>query len=124
MTKKKDHDESIDIESEPEGKGGLPLVDVAKKLFAVGVGAAFMTEESIRGYLSDIKLPKDVLQFILSSANKGKEELVQRVGKEIGGLIQHIDLVKEFSKFAETHKFKITAEIDITAKKPNHTEEK
>ncbi|MNY50553.1 hypothetical protein D3C86_1860640 [compost metagenome] len=36
--------------------------------------------------------------------------------KEAVGIIQRIDFVKEFSKFAETHKFKITAEIDIIKK--------
>lgn len=121
MTKKNDEEKIEDADSEE--KSGVPLLDAAKKIFAVGLGAAFMTEESIRSYLADIKLPKEVLQFILNSANKGKEELVTRVGKEIGGLIEHIDLVKEFSKFAETHKFKITAEIDITPKK-THEEKK
>jgi len=104
--------------NDDQEKSSIPFVDTAKKLFAVGLGAAFMTEESIRASLSDLKLPKDVLQFVLNSANKGKEELVQRVGKEIGTLIQHIDLVKEFSRFAENHKFKFTAEIEITPKKP------
>src|SRR5215470_7660410 len=98
-----------------QGTGGGPvLIETVKKLFSVGLGAAFMTEESIRNYLSDLKLPKEVLQFILQGANKGKEELVQRVGKEIGALISHIDIVKEVGKFAESHKFKIVAEIEVT----------
>ncbi|MBK9294487.1 MAG: hypothetical protein IPM57_08585 [Oligoflexia bacterium] len=104
-------------EEEKIEKPSIPLVDVAKKLFTVGVSAAFMTEESIRNYVNDLKLPKEVLQFILNSAAKGKEELVQRVGKEISGLISHIDWVKEASKFAESHKFKI--EIEIIPKKNN-----
>ena len=116
MTTKK-HDHTDEENGEEQEKRGLPIADAVKKLFSVGVGAAFMTEESIRSYLSDLKLPKEVLQFILSSANKGKEELVQRVGKEIGGLINHIDIVKEVSRFAETHKFKISAEIEIQPKK-------
>lgn len=103
-------------ERDDEEKAKGLIFDTVKKLFSVGIGAAFMTEESIRNYLGDLKLPKDVLQFILQSANKGKEELVQRVGKEIGTLISHIDLVKEASKFVENHKFKISAEIEITAK--------
>lgn len=94
-----------------------PLLDTVKKLFSVGLGAAFMTEESIRKSLGELKLPKDVIQFVLQSANKGKEELVMRVGKEIGTLISHIDIVSEASKFVETHKFKISAEIDISKKK-------
>jgi hypothetical protein len=105
-----------------DGKSSGPILEVVKKLFSVGVGAAFMTEESIRSYLGDIKLPKDVITFILQSANKGKEELVQRVGKEIGGLLSHIDLVKEGSKFVENHKFKISAEIEILPRNPSSPE--
>ncbi len=119
MSEKKNDDDLKDTGTESSEKNGIPLMDTMKKIFSVGVGAAFMTEESIRSYLSDLKLPKEVLQLILNGANKGKEELVQRVGKEIGGLISHIDLVKEVSRFAETHKFKISAEIEVTPKKAN-----
>ena len=109
MTDKHDEDEE-------QQTGGPILLETVKKLFSVGIGAAFMTEESIRNYLADIKLPKEVLGFILQSANKGKEELVGRVSKEIGGLLSHIDIVKEASKFAVNHKFKISAEIEVLPK--------
>jgi len=35
---------------------------------------------------------------------------------EMIALIQKIDFVKEFSKFAENHKFKVSAEIEIIKK--------
>src|SRR5688572_17000618 len=98
---KDDKDKDDDFEE----KQGGPVLEVVKKLFSVGIGAAFMTEESIRSYLGDIKLPKDVLQFVLQSANKGKDELVTRVSKEIGTILSHVDIVKEASKFVENHKF-------------------
>ena len=103
-------------ETEFEEKSGGLISESIKKLFSVGLGAAFLTEESIRHYLSDLKLPKDVLNVVLQSAAKGKEELIIRVGKEIGTLISHIDIVKEATKFVEKHKFKISAEIEITKK--------
>src|ERR1700722_13468419 len=102
-------------------KGAGPILDTVKKLFSVGVGAAFLTEESIRNYLADLKLPKEALNFILQSASKGKEELVGRVSKEIGGLLSHIDIIKEVSRFAENHKFKVSAEMEII---PKHKSEK
>ncbi|MDG0816679.1 hypothetical protein [Bdellovibrio svalbardensis] len=94
------------------------LGDTVKKVFTAGVSAAFMTEESLRAYLSELKLPKEAYNLLIQSANKSKDEITQRVGKEIVGIIDKIDFVKEFSKFAETHKFKITAEIDIIKKHP------
>jgi len=107
-TNKKDDKESPDLK-------GL-FGDTVKKVFTAGVSAAFMTEESLRTYLSELKLPKEALNLLIQSASKSKDEITQRVTKEAVGIIQRIDFVKEFSKFAETHKFKITAEIDIIKK--------
>lgn len=101
-------------------EGKAILGETIKKVFTAGVGAAFMTEEGIRSYLSDLKLPKELLNLIIQSANKSKDEITQRISKEAVSVIQKIDFVKEFSKFAESHKFKISAEIDIV-KKDNST---
>lgn len=102
---------------EDEGRSSTLLGETVKKLFTAGVTAAFMTEESVRGYLADLKLPKEILNVILQGASKSKEEITGRVGREVIGMIQKIDFVKEASRFAETHRFKITAEIEITKKK-------
>lgn len=93
-----------------------PLGETLKKVFSAGVSAAFMTEENIRSYLGELKLPKEILNVIVQSANKSKEELTQRVSREVTQILGRIDWVKEIAKFAETHKFKITAEIDIVKK--------
>jgi len=97
--------------------GGISLGDTVKKLFTAGVSAAFMTEEGLRGYLAELKLPKELLNMILSSANKSKDEVTQRISKEVVAMIQKVDMAKEIAKIAETHKFKITAEIELIKKK-------
>lgn len=90
--------------------------DLLKKLVSAGIGAAFMTEEHIRTYLSEIKLPKEMMNFLLQGASKSKEELMNRVGSEVIKIINRIDFVTEASRFVEEHKFKITAEIDVVKK--------
>lgn len=92
------------------------LGDTVKKVFTAGVSAAFMTEESLRSYVGELKLPKEALNLLLQGAQKSKDEITDRVTKEITGLIQKVDFAKEVSKFAENHKFKITAEIEILKK--------
>ncbi|MEN0059046.1 MAG: hypothetical protein AAGB31_09440 [Bdellovibrio sp.] len=106
-----------DEKENPADLKGL-LGDTVKKVFTAGVSAAFMTEESLRSYVSELKLPKEALNLLIQSASKSKEEIQNRVTKEILSIIEKIDFVKEASKFAETHKFKITAEIDIVKKDP------
>jgi polyhydroxyalkanoate synthesis regulator phasin len=113
MTDGKNSGKKPEVETE---EGRSLLSETLKKVFTAGVSAAFMTEESIRGYLGEMKLPKEVLQVLLQSASKSKDEITQKMSKEIVGMIQKIDLVKEFSKFAENHKFKISAEVEILKK--------
>lgn len=116
MAKNNDQDpspkETIDLKS---FAGGL-VGDALKKVVTTAVTGAFMTEEALRSYLSDLKLPKELLSMILQSAQKSKDDFTFKVTKEVATILQKIDFVKEFSKFAETHKFKITAEIDIVKK--------
>lgn len=117
-------------DSKQEGRADFDtrglLGETLKKVFTTGVSAAFMTEESIRSYLQEIKLPKEILNILIQSANKSKDEITQRVTKEITQIFNKIDWVSELAKFAETHKFKISAEIDIVKKNPapkNETKE-
>jgi len=97
---------------------GLKLSEAIRKVITAGIGAAFMTEESVRAYLSELKLPKDVLNLLLQSAAKSKEELVGRVGNEIIKMVNKIDFVKEASRFVEEHKFKISAEVEVLKRTP------
>lgn len=99
----------------------LKLSDALKKVFSVGVGAAFMTEESVRSYLSDLKIPKELLGLVIQGAQKSKDEITNRVSKEMIGMLSKIDFVKEASKFAETHTFKI--EINVERKNSSQKEE-
>ncbi len=126
MTGKKDQKkQGEDREEASEESRGL-FGEALKKVFAAGVGAAFMTEENIRGYLGELKLPKEFLNLLLQQANRSKEDLINRVGKEIMQIVNKIDFVNEFSKFAETHRFRITADIEIIRKdnKPHSSQSK
>ncbi len=90
--------------------------DVLKKVVTAGFGAAFMTEESIRNYVNDLKLPKDAVNLILQGAQKSKDEMMNVVTSEVLKVINKIDFVEEASRFVEEHKFKITAEVDVIKK--------
>ena len=68
-----------------EEKQNLKFVpEPIKRLIAMGVGAAFLTEE-----------------------------IVDRVGDELVSIIKKIDFVEEASRFVEGHKFRISAEIEV-----------
>lgn len=105
-----------DSNKNDEAKSSTLIGETVKKLFTAGVSAAFMTEDAVRAYLAELKLPKEILNVVVQGASKSKDEITNRVSKEIIGIVQKIDFVKEASKFAESHKFIIKAEIDIQKK--------
>jgi hypothetical protein len=57
--------------------------EVMKKVLTVGVGAIFLTEESLRGLVGDLKVPKELLGGILESASKTKNEFLQNLSKDV-----------------------------------------
>ena len=108
--------EAIEEELGEEGEEssrGVKLGDAIKKVVTAGVGAAFMTEESVRAYVSELRLPRDAVNMLIQSATKSKEELTNRIGNEMSKVISRIDFVKEASRFVEEHKFKINAEVEV-----------
>jgi hypothetical protein len=106
------HNKSSEDQEDARGLG-----ETLKKLISAGLGAAFLTEDMIRSYLQDVKLPKDVLNLLLQQANKSKEDLLNRIGSETIRIISKIDFVKEASRFVENHKFKVSAEIEVVKKR-------
>jgi hypothetical protein len=102
--------------TEDSTQGQLGLSEALKKLVTVGIGAAFMTEESIRNYVGEMKLPKEALGLLLQGAAKSKDELMNKVGNEMIKMLSKIDFVKEASRFVEDHKFSIKAEVEVTKK--------
>ena len=101
-----------DKKSGKEGKVGETL----KKVFTAGVSAAFMTEESIRNYLSELKMPKELMTAVLQNANKTKEEIAGRVSNEMVAMVKKMDFAEVMAKFARDHKFKISAEVEFVKK--------
>ncbi len=114
--KKKTFNQETLEEEQGFERNKIGFAEALKKLVTVSMGAAFLTEESIRSYVHDLKLPKDVLNLVLSSAAKSKEEITQRISRELIKTINRINLIEELYKFAQTHRFKIKAEIEIEPK--------
>lgn len=104
-----------------DDKDSPKWAEMLRKVMSVGLGAAFMTEESVRTALGELKLPKEVLTSVLQGATRSKEELLNRVSNETIKLLSKIDFVKEASRFVEEHKFRINAEIEVVKKAPADT---
>lgn len=65
---------------------------------------------------SPTEISKEIIGTVVGQALKAKDDITVKVTNEMIGLVRKIDFVKEFSKFAENHKFKITAEVEVLKK--------
>ncbi len=97
--------------------------EVVRKALTVGVGALFLTEESLRGLVSEFKLPKELLIGVLESANRTKNEFLQRLSQDILSRV-----VDRIDPLALTQEFLRSNEIDLHIRlnfkpKPEKTKE-
>ncbi|MFO1520132.1 MAG: hypothetical protein U1F57_10795 [bacterium] len=101
--------------SETEGKGGS-LSEMARKVILTGLGAIFMTEESIRNALSDMKLPKDAMGFVIDQAKKQKDDLISVVAAEVSKFFSQVKVHEEIQKALSALQVHIDARLSFTPK--------
>jgi hypothetical protein len=85
--------------------------DIVRKTFYAGLGALFTTEEGIRKLTSDFSLPKDVANYLLSSADGAKDEVLRILGRELHEFFARVNLSQELAKLLTQLSFEIKTEI-------------
>jgi hypothetical protein len=82
-----------------------------KRTVYAGLGALFTTEEGIRKITGDLKLPKDVANFLIHQAASSKDELFRIVAKELRAFLESANLAGEVQKLLTSLSFEIKTEI-------------
>jgi len=104
----------------PERDAGRPgfVPEFVRKVAVAGLGAIFMTEEGIRNLAGQMKLPKEVLAYILSQAEKTKGEVGRVVSEEVRRFLQSEKLREEFVKLLSGMTIEVKAQIRMVPKDP------
>lgn len=100
----------------PPGAGsveGRGLTDVLRKAMVAGLGAVFMTEEGIRAYVKDLKLPKDVMNFVVGQTERSKAELFRVIGEELHRFFESELLRREVLKLLSQMTLEVRAEVRL-----------
>jgi hypothetical protein len=93
------------------------ISETIKKIVSTGIGAAFMTEESIRSILSDIQLPKDIIAGLVQNANSAKEDFLKSVREEVKNQIIKVDPKHLIDELVKDYDIEVNAKISFTKKK-------
>lgn len=99
-----------------DDKKDSPFGDVIKKVVSIGVGAAFMTEESVKNTLGDLPLPKDIVNGLLQNAKSSKEEFLASMKEEVSNHLSKVDPKKLVQEVLEDYDVNIEAKLSFTKK--------
>jgi hypothetical protein len=102
----------------PESEGGdqegflrQVIPELIRRTVYAGMAAVFSTEEGIRRITSEMKLPKEVANFIIQQAGNSKDELFRVVAKEIRGFLSTMNVSGELQKLLTSLSFEVKTEI-------------
>jgi hypothetical protein len=89
------------------------MPEFVRKIAVAGLGALFMTEEGIRNLAGQLKLPKEMLGYILNQAEKTKDELGRVVSEELRRFLQSEKLREEILRLVAGMTLEVKAELRL-----------
>ena len=106
----------IDPPEAPDASGDVPrgpIVELMRKVAFAGLGALFMTEEGIRSLAGQLKLPKEALGFVLSQAERTKDEVGRVLSEEVRRFLRSDKLRAEFLELLSGMRLEVTAHVRL-----------
>src|SRR5207247_110175 len=109
----RDNDVHSGSRDEQRTRGRLEslIPEIVRRTFYAGLGAVFTTEEGIRKIATDLKLPKEMANYLIQQAAASKDELFRVVGKELRGFLESVNISGELQKLLTSLSFEIKTEI-------------
>ena len=128
MTTGKEPDNDFDPlldEEQDRGEAGRAgfVPEFMRKVAVAGLGALFMTEEGLRAMAGQLKLPKEVLGYILGQAEKTKDEVGRVVSEELRRFLQSEKLRDELLKLVSGMTVEVKAQIRLVPAEREDDEE-
>lgn len=87
------------------------IPDLIKKAVIGGVERGYESAESLRNFISEQKLPKEIVNALFSQIDETKNGLFRVVAKEIRNFLEAVDWQRELQKLLTTVSFEIKTEI-------------
>lgn len=100
-----------------DDKKESPIGDIIKKVVSVGVGAAFMTEESVKKILEDLPLPKDIVSGLVQNAKGAKEDFTNGIREELRNYLSKVDASKIATDILDRYDVEVEAKFKFKKKK-------
>ncbi len=87
--------------------------DVVKRTLVGTMGSLFLSEDGLRQSLADLRLPKEVVSFIIQHADNTKREFMRIVAKELRDFLASTNFYDEVRKILTGLAFEIKTEVRL-----------
>ena len=90
-------------------EGVIP--ELLKRAIEIGVDRAQDAPESLKHFVGEMKLPKEIVSYILQQVDETKNGLFRVVANEIRDFLEHTNISSEMKKMITTFKFEINTTV-------------
>lgn len=87
--------------------------EIIKRIVSTGIGAAFLTEETVKSMLKDLPIPKQVITGLIQNAKVSKEEFVTSIKNEFKKYLKGIDISKEIENIFDKYEIEVNAKLNF-----------
>jgi hypothetical protein len=87
------------------------IPEIVRRAFLTGLGAVFLTEDSVRRAVTDLSLPKDAVDAVIDRLGHSKDQVVETISRELRAFLDRIDIHAEVQKLLTSLTFEIKTEI-------------
>jgi len=88
--------------------------ELLKRAIEIGVDKAQDAPESLKHFVGELKLPKEIASYILQQVDETKNGLFRVVAKELRDFLDHSNLAGEMQKMLTTVQFEINTTVRFT----------
>ena len=97
--------------------------DFLKKVLTAGVGAVFLTEESVKALVSEFKLPKEIVVSLIESANRTRREFLQNMSEDVmNRIITKVNVQELLEEFLRKNEVDLHVRIRFKPRKGRSSE--
>ena len=107
---------STDADDADEGRPLLGIADLVREIAMTGIATVFMTEDTIRSYFKELRLPKEMMSLVLDGIHRKKDDVYGLVANEVHKMFEKFELSSEIAKFLSSHQIQVQAKIQFTPK--------
>jgi hypothetical protein len=90
------------------------IPEIVKRAVELGVEKARESPETVKHFVGDLKLPKEIAQYLLGPIDETKNGLFRVVAKEIRDFLEQTNFAGEMQKLLTTVQFEVNTTIRFT----------